>query len=61
MQKYSESQAMPRKNATSITFQATPEEKEQLQAYCDAHQRSQTEILRELIRSLPNVAGSQTK
>lgn len=44
---------MPRKNGVWINFQATPEEKERLRAYCQQTQRSQSEVLREFIRSLP--------
>ncbi|HEY9851476.1 MAG TPA: hypothetical protein V6D28_18540 [Leptolyngbyaceae cyanobacterium] len=44
---------MPRKNGVWLNFQATPEEKERLRSYCQQTQRSQSEVLREFIRSLP--------
>lgn len=43
---------MPRKNQGWVTFQATPEERQLLDAYCQRTQRSKTEVLRELIRTL---------
>jgi molybdopterin-binding protein len=43
---------MPRKNQGWITFQASPEEREILEAYCQQTQRSKTEVLRELVRCL---------
>lgn len=43
---------MPRKDQGWITFQATPEEREILESYCQQNQRSKTEVLRELIRRL---------
>ncbi|MGF1499287.1 MAG: molybdopterin-binding protein [Elainellaceae cyanobacterium] len=43
---------MPRKNQGWITFQASPEEREILEAYCQQTQRSKTDVLRELVRGL---------
>jgi hypothetical protein len=43
---------MPRKEQGWITFQASPEERALLEQYCRQAQRSKTEVLRELIRSL---------
>ena len=36
-----------------MTFRLTEEEFQHLESYCDQVKRSKTEILRELIRSLP--------
>ncbi|MCL1465740.1 hypothetical protein [Argonema galeatum] len=44
---------MPRKNGVWINFQATGEEKQRLRYYCQQTQRSQSDVLREFIRSLP--------
>jgi hypothetical protein len=43
---------MPRKQQGWITFQASPEERVLLEQYCHQAQRTKTEVLRELIRSL---------
>lgn len=43
---------MPRKNQGWITFQASEEERQLLERYCQRSQRSKTDILRELVRSL---------
>jgi molybdopterin-binding protein len=43
---------MPRKNQGWITFQASEEERQILEDYCDRTQRTKTDILRELVRSL---------
>jgi hypothetical protein len=43
---------MPRKEQGWITFQASPEERALLERYCRQAQRTRTEVLRELIRSL---------
>ena len=45
-------EGMPRKEQGWITFQASPEERALLEQYCRQAQRSKTEVLRELIRSL---------
>lgn len=45
---------MPRKNQPTIIFQPIQEERDRLEAYCKAQQRSMTEVLRELIRTLPD-------
>jgi hypothetical protein len=37
-----------------VTFQPTHKEKGKLEAYCKATRRSKTDVLRELIRSLPD-------
>jgi len=43
---------MPRKGAKWIGFQASDEEAEILEEYCQKTMRSKTEILRELVRRL---------
>jgi molybdopterin-binding protein len=43
---------MPRKEQGWITFQSSEEERKILEQYCQQSQRSKTEILRELVRSL---------
>ena len=43
---------MPRKDGKWIGFQASDEEAEILEAYCEKTMRSKTEILRELVRGL---------
>jgi molybdopterin-binding protein len=43
---------MPRKSQGWITFQASEEERKILDGYCQRTQRSKTDILRELVRSL---------
>ena len=43
---------MPRKEQGWITFQSSEEERKILEEYCQQSQRSKTEILRELVRSL---------
>ncbi|NJL48799.1 MAG: TOBE domain-containing protein [Leptolyngbyaceae cyanobacterium SM2_5_2] len=46
---------MPRKDQGWITFQASAEEREILEAYCQQTHRSKTEVLRELVRNLPSL------
>ncbi len=43
---------MPRKQQGWITFQTSEEERQILEQYCQQSQRTKTEILRELVRSL---------
>lgn len=43
---------MPRKQQGWITFQTSEEERQILEQYCQQYQRTKTEILRELVRSL---------
>ncbi|WOD40104.1 molybdopterin-binding protein [Nodosilinea sp. E11] len=43
---------MPRKSQGWITFQASEDERKILDDYCQRTQRSKTDILRELVRSL---------
>jgi molybdopterin-binding protein len=43
---------MPRKQQGWITFQSSEEERQILEEYCQQSQRTKTEILRELVRSL---------
>jgi molybdopterin-binding protein len=43
---------MPRKEQGWITFQSSEEERKILEEYCQQSQRTKTEILRELLRSL---------
>lgn len=43
---------MPRKDQGWITFQATSDEREILETYCQQSQRSKTDVLRELVRQL---------
>ncbi|OLP16343.1 transporter [Leptolyngbya sp. 'hensonii'] len=43
---------MPRKEQGWVTFQTSEEERRILEAFCQQSQRTKTEILRELVRSL---------
>jgi molybdopterin-binding protein len=43
---------MPRKEQGWVTFQTSEEEKQILEEFCQHSQRTKTEILRELVRSL---------
>jgi len=43
---------MPRKQQGWITFQSSEEERQMLELHCQQAQRSKTEVLRELVRSL---------
>lgn len=49
---------MPRKEQGWITFQSSEEERKILEEYCQQSQRSKTEILRELVRSLNQQSAS---
>lgn len=49
---------MPRKQQGWITFQSSEEERKILEDYCQTSQRSKTEILRELVRSLQHKISS---
>jgi hypothetical protein len=51
---------MPRKEQGWITFQASNEERTLLERYCRETQRTKTEVLRELIRSLSRREMSQS-
>ncbi|MGV2827675.1 TOBE domain-containing protein [Myxosarcina sp. GI1(2024)] len=51
---------MPRKKQGWITFQSSSEERQLLEAYCQQTQRSKTEVLRELLRSLEVTSESAT-
>ena len=51
---------MPRKQQGWITFQSSEEERKILEEYCQQSQRTKTEILRELVRSLnPESSSAQ--
>ncbi len=50
--------AMPRKEQGWITFQSSEEERKILEQYCLQSQRSKTEILRELVRTLSQQSPS---
>jgi molybdopterin-binding protein len=43
---------VPRKNQGWITFQLPEAERQLLESYCDRTQRSKTDVLRELVRTL---------
>ena len=49
---------MPRKEQGWITFQTSEEERKILQEFCNQSQRTKTEILRELVRSLNQHSSS---
>ncbi len=53
---------MPRKEQGWITFQSSEEERQILEEYCKQSQRTKTEILRELVRTLnsPLALGSES-
>ncbi len=44
--------AMPRKEQGWITFQLSPEERQLLEQHCKQFQRTKTDVLRSLLRSL---------
>lgn len=46
--------SMPIKKQGWITFQSSEDERNLLEQYCQESQRSKTEVLRELVRSLHN-------
>ena len=46
---------MPKQGLPYINFQPTQAERDKLEAYCKATSRTKTEVMRELIRSLPEV------
>ncbi len=52
---------MPRKQQGWITFQSSEEERKILEQYCQESQRTKTDILRELVRSLPKKLPSNTE
>lgn len=52
---------MPRKEQGWITFQSSEEERQILEEHCKQSQRSKTEILRELVRSLNQQPPPQLK
>ncbi|MBH8576553.1 hypothetical protein I8752_26895 [Nostocaceae cyanobacterium CENA369] len=43
---------MPRKDQGWITFQSSTEELQILEQYCKRHQRTKTDVLRSLVRTL---------
>ncbi len=51
---------MPRKEQGWITFQTSEEERKILEEFCQQSQRTKTEILRELVRSLNKESSSST-
>lgn len=54
--------AMPRKEQGWITFQSSREELELLEEYCKRYQRTKTDVLRSLLRSLqPKLLKYQRK
>jgi molybdopterin-binding protein len=50
---------MPRKEQGWITFQSSEEERQILEQYCQQSQRTKTETLRELVRSLNQRSSPQ--
>ncbi len=51
---------MPRKDQGWITFQTSEEERQILEEFCQLSQRTKTEILRELVRSLSQPSTAKT-
>ncbi len=43
---------MPRQHAANLTIQFSQEEKRILEEYCDKMQRTKTDVIREMVRSL---------
>ncbi|WP_420819787.1 ribbon-helix-helix protein, CopG family [Nostoc sphaeroides] len=43
---------MPRKNAANLTIQFSLEEKMILEKYCEKMQRTKSDVIREMVRSL---------
>lgn len=43
---------MPRKNSANLTIQFSQEEKNILEKYCEKTQRTKSDVIREMIRSL---------
>ena len=53
---------MPRKEQRWITFQVSSEERQLLEQYCQNFQRTKTDVLRSLLRSLqPKLLKQQGK
>lgn len=53
---------MPRKQQGWITFQSSPEEMQFLEQYCQQSQRTKTDVLRSLLRTLqPKLLKQQEK
>ena len=53
---------MPKKEQGWITFQSSPEERQLLEQYCKKFQRTKTDVLRSLLRSLqPKLVKKQGK
>jgi len=52
---------MPRKQQGWITFQSSEEERQILEQHCQQSQRSKTEVLRQLVRSLSQPLPSSDK
>lgn len=53
---------MPRKEQGWITFQLSTEERQLLEQYCQEFQRTKTDVLRSLLRSLqPKLLKQQAK
>lgn len=53
---------MPRKEQGWITFQLSPEEQQLLEQHCQRFQRTKTDVLRSLLRSLqPKLLKQQRK
>ncbi|MBW4595642.1 MAG: ribbon-helix-helix protein, CopG family [Brasilonema angustatum HA4187-MV1] len=43
---------MPRQNAANLTIQFSQEEKKILEKYCQKMQRTKSDVIREMVRSL---------
>lgn len=52
---------MPRKNQPSIMFQPSEEELAILESYCKANRHSKTRVLRDLLRTLPDLRSEATQ
>ncbi|XGV97967.1 MAG: molybdopterin-binding protein [Leptolyngbya sp. BL-A-14] len=52
---------MPRKDQGWITFQTSEEERQLLETICQTSQRTKTEVLRELLRSLKYATPADTE
>jgi hypothetical protein len=48
------------KSKSTITFQIPPQEREFLTQYCEQEQRTQSDVLRELVRSLKKKIRANT-
>lgn len=52
---------MPRQNAANLTIQFSQEEKKILEEYCEKMQRTKSDVIREMVRSLKKCLDENKK